>query len=187
MVSFAGTTTQNQNAVLNAASGSTVFFEGDTTLNGNNTLAQAHFTGNTTLNGSTVFNEASSFNSSSSGDTTTINGNHIFNADADFDGTTVLAAGKQTLNESAIFAGTTTQNTGNVLDATGGTLVEFNGTTTLNGQAMFNEVAFAGNTEIGGQLRADSAEIDGTFTVVGQNNSHLGNLVAAVFGNAALS
>lgn len=179
VVSFAGNTTQNQNAQLNAATGTTVFFEGDTTLNGTNTLAQAHFTGNTTLNGSTVFNEVSSFNSSSSGDTTTINGNHVFNADAEFDGTTVLDAGKQTLNESATFAGTTTQNTGNVLDATGGTLVEFNGTTTLNGQAMFNEVAFAGNTEIGGQLRADSAEVDGTFTVVGQNNSHLGNLVAA--------
>lgn len=179
VVSFAGNTTQNQNAQLNAATGTTVFFEGDTSLNGTNTLAQAHFTGNTTLNGSTVFNEVSSFNSSESGDTTTLNGNHVFNADAEFDGTTVLDAGKQSFNESATFAGTTTQNTGNVLDATGGTLVEFNGTTTLNGQAMFNEVAFAGNTEIGGQLRADSAEVDGTFTVVGQNNSHLGNLVAA--------
>ena len=179
VVSFAGNTTQNQNAQLNAATGTTVFFEGDTTLNGTNTLAQAHFTGNTTLNGSTVFNEVSSFNSSSSGDTTTLNGNHVFNADAEFDGTTVLDAGKQSFNESATFAGTTTQNTGNVLDATGGTLVEFNGTTTLNGQAMFNEVAFAGNTEIGGQLRADSAEVDGTFTVVGQNNSYIGNLVAA--------
>lgn len=179
VVSFAGNTTQNQNAQLNAATGTTVFFEGDTTLNGTNTLAQAHFTGNTTLNGSTVFNEVSSFNSSESGNTTTLNGNHVFNADAEFDGTTVLDAGKQSFNESATFAGTTTQNTGNVLDATGGTLVEFNGTTTLNGQAMFNEVAFAGNTEIGGQLRADSAEVDGTFTVVGQNNSHIGNLVAA--------
>ena len=179
VVSFAGNTTQNQNAQLNAATGTTVFFEGDTTLNGTNTLAQAHFTGNTTLNGSTVFNEVSSFNSSESGNTTTLNGNHVFNADAEFDGTTVLDAGKQSFNESATFAGTTTQNTGNVLDATGGTLVEFNGTTTLNGQAMFNEVSFAGNTEIGGQLRADSAEVDGTFTVVGQNNSHVGNLVAA--------